>query len=464
VGRNFCDVPEKILLASDLTVPLVFVAVLSLGGLGVALVWYGRAASQNRSLLEAIDNMSQGLCMFDARTRVVVRNVRYLDMYKLSQEVVKPGCTLRELIQHRKETGLFTGDVDPYCQKILESIRRGVGKRHGREGGFYVSAADGRIVFARNEPLPNGGWVSTHEDVTEQRRAEEERASINAESQRRSVIDSAIHVFHNSVETLLGRVAGSATAMRSTADSLFGFSERTSSRADSAVQAFHEVSSNVDTAAFAADELSHSIGEISRQLTQTGGIVAQAAQEARKTDAEIAGLADGAQKIGDVVKLIRDIAGQTNLLALNATIEAARAGEAGRGFAVVASEVKSLAVQTAKATEDIASHIRAVQDSTATAVAAIRHITARMHEIDCHTASLATSVEQQSVATGEISQSVAGAAQGTSHVLTVLDEVTHAASDTRSSAETVRNASQTVESAVVNLRQEVEDFLQKVAV
>ncbi len=220
----------------------------------------------------------------------------------------------------------------------------------------------------------------------------------------------------------------------------------------------------MSTAATAADELSHSIGEISRQLTQTGGIVTQAAQETRQTDGEIAGLADGAQKIGDVVKLIRDIADQTNLLALNATIEAARAGEAGRGFAVVASEVKSLAVQTAKATEDITGHIVAVQESTETAVSAIRDIAARMHEIDRNTAALAAAVEEQNVATGEISHNVAGAARGTAHVLGILDDVSHAALETRASAETVRNASQSVESAVANLRVEVEDFLQKVAV
>ena len=166
--------------------------------------------------------------------------------------------------------------------------------------------------------------------------------------------------------------------MRSTARGLFGSSEHTSQRAESAVQAFNEASANVETAAVAADELSRSIGEISRQLTQTSSVVGLATNEARATDDEIAGLADGAQKIGDVVKLIRNIAGQTNLLALNATIEAARAGEAGKGFAVVASEVKSLAVQTAKATEDIANHILAVQESTSGAVEAIRQIAERM--------------------------------------------------------------------------------------
>jgi methyl-accepting chemotaxis protein len=165
-----------------------------------------------------------------------------------------------------------------------------------------------------------------------------------------------------------------------------------------------------------------------------------------------------------VVKLIRNIAGQTNLLALNATIEAARAGEAGKGFAVVASEVKSLAVQTAKATEDIASHILAVQESTSGAVEAIRQIAARMQEINGNTTAVAVSVEQQNLATGEISRSVTSAAEGTNHVVAVLGEVAGAATQTRSSAEVVRDASEAVERAVADLRLEVGDFLGKVAV
>ncbi len=136
-----------------------------------------------------------------------------------------------------------------------------------------------------------------------------------------------------------------------------------------------------------------------------------AVSEAQATDGEIEALAAAAQKIGDVVKLIRDIAGQTNLLALNATIEAARAGEAGRGFAVVASEVKTLAVQTANATEDIAGQILAVQSSTTGAVEAIRRIAERMQEINGYTSSVAASVEQQSAATGQISCNVASAAR-----------------------------------------------------
>ncbi len=426
--------------------------------LAVVCVLYRRLYEQNRRLSTALNNMSQGLNMFDAQGRIILLNTRYLQMYKLSPEVVKPGCTLKRLIQYRKETGLFSGDVDSYVQNILEGMSRGKSQEH------YVKASDGRIVLAKNEPLPGGGWVSTHEDVTEQRHAEAERAAIREQEQRRAAIDSAIASFRPTVESLLSSVSASAAAMRSTAGALFGSSEHTSQRAESAVQAFNEASANVETAAVAADELSRSISEISRQLTLTNNVVGLATNEARSTDSEIGGLADGAQKIGDVVKLIRSIAGQTNLLALNATIEAARAGEAGKGFAVVASEVKSLAVQTAKATEDIANHILAVQNSTVAAVEAIRQIAARMREINENTSAVAASVEQQNSATSEISRNVASAAEGTGHVVSVLGDVAGAATQTRSSAEVVRDASEAVEHAVADLRLEVEDFLGKVAV
>jgi methyl-accepting chemotaxis protein len=419
---------------------------------------YHRVHTENRRLHDAVDNMSQGLCVFDTQGRITLVNRRYIDMYQLSPNVVRSGCTLYELIYHRKDTGLFRGDVDSYCNKILESIAKGDNLQ------LFVQASDGRIVLAKNEPLPDGSWVSTHEDITEQRKAEEERATIQEQEQRRQTIDSSIASFRPQMERLLARVSDSAIAMHSTAATLFGSSEQTSQRAESAVQAFHEASANVETAAVAADELSNSIDEISRQLDHTSNTVSFATDEARKTDDQIAGLAEGAQKIGDVVKLIRSIAGQTNLLALNATIEAARAGEAGRGFAVVAAEVKSLAVQTATATEDIASHILAVQNSTSSAVEAIRQITTRMQEINRHTAAVAAAIGEQNVATGEISRNVASAAQGTGQVVAVLGEVAGAATETRSSAQAVRDTSATVEHTVGKLRSEVEDFLANVAV
>jgi methyl-accepting chemotaxis protein len=447
-------------LPSAVTGHAALLAGFAVVALGFAAILYRRLSAQHRRLSLAVENMSQGLNMFDARSRITLINRRYIEMYRLDPAVVKPGITLKQLIEHRKDTGLLAADVDVdvYVARIVE------GMASGKSLGHYVNASDGRIVLAKNERLPDGGWVSTHEDVTEQQRAEEERAVIRSQEQRRVAIDSAIASFRPQVEQLLSGVSASATAMRSTASLLFGSSGQTSQRAESAVQAFNEASVNVETAAVAADELSRSIGEISRQLTHTSNIVSLATEEARSTDEQIAGLAAGAQKIGDVVKLIRNIAGQTNLLALNATIEAARAGDAGKGFAVVASEVKSLAVQTAKATEEIAGHILAVQNSTSGAIEAIRQIAARMQEINHYTAAVAASVEQQNSATGEISHNVASAADGTGQVVTVLNDVTGAAAETRGSAEIVRDASGTVETAVSNLRREVEDFLGKVAV
>jgi methyl-accepting chemotaxis protein len=446
------------ILPSGIAGQATLLFLLGVAGLAGAILLQRRLNGRNRRLSDALDNMSQGLCMFDAQGRIVLCNQRYIDMYRLSPQVVRPGCTMHELMRHRRDTGLFSGDVDTYSQHIIDNMAKGQSTR------LYVEASDGRIVLAENEPLAGGGWLSTHDDVTEQRNAELERAAILGQEQRRTAIDGAIVAFRPQVETLLNSVGDSATAMRATASTLLGSSGRTSQRAESAVQAFNEASTNVETAAVAADELSHSIAEISRQLSHTSDIVRMATAEARETDTEIAGLAAGAQKIGDVIKLIRDIAGQTNLLALNATIEAARAGESGRGFAVVAAEVKSLAVQTAKATEDIANHILGVQDSTAGAVDAIRQIAARMQEINQYTAAVAAAVEQQNSATEEISHNVAGAAQGTGHVVTVLTEVAQAATETRWSAQIVQDASETVETAVANLRLEVEDFLAKVAV
>jgi methyl-accepting chemotaxis protein len=193
-------------------------------------------------------------------------------------------------------------------------------------------------------------------------------------------------------------------------------------------------------------------------------VVRVAVGEAQVTNQDIGALAQGTQKIGNVTRLIRNIAGQTNLLALNATIEAARAGEAGRGFAVVASEVKSLAVQTAKATEDISNQIQEVQNSTGKAVEAIGLIALRMREIENYTAAVAASVQQQNAATSEISQNVNSAAEGAKLIVTVLSEVGGATTETKQLAQMVLAASESVKEAASNLRSEVEDFLTKVAV
>ena len=438
-------------------IPYSWLAAAALGIVLAIALWRWAAHRRMNGLLQnAIDNMSAGLCAWSPSGHLILCNERYVQMYNLTPAVTRPGVSLRELLLHRIRMGNFSGDPDQYIADLLVTMAKGKIVTSVREH-------EGRFIQLSNRPMPNGGWVALHEDVTEQRQAEMNRSSMLAAESRRAEIEQAVAGFRARVESVLDTVADSASAMQTTAGGLLKASEQTSQRAEHAVRSSNEASTNVAVAATAAAELSASIGEISEQLTRTTGVVRASVDEAETANAQIAGLADAAQKIGDVVKLIQDIAGQTNLLALNATIEAARAGEAGRGFAVVASEVKSLAVQTAKATEEIAAQILGVQGSTTSAVEAIRNIAGRMKEISTYTSAVAASIEEQNSATSEISQNVEGAAEGTHTVVAALGDVAGAATATKGSAETVLSASRSVESAVANLRAEVEAFLRQVA-
>jgi methyl-accepting chemotaxis protein len=413
---------------------------------------------ENEQMHTAVDSMAQGLCMFDASERLVVCNTQYYKMYELTADDVRPGSTLSEVLARRVAKGTFNRDPHQYRKDFVSAVKQGRTIEH------EVKSKGGRLLLVKNHPMQDGGWIGTHEDITERREAQEQRAAARQQEERRALVENAIAAFRTRAEALLQIVAESAGKMRSTATRMFDASGHTSQRTESAVRTSNDASVNVETAASATVELSSSIVEIGQQLNRAANVVRLAVEEASTTNRDIDALARAAQKIGDVVKLIRGIAEQTNLLALNATIEAARAGEVGRGFAVVASEVKSLAVATAKATEDISSQILEVQNSTGKAVAAIGRIAHRMGEINDHTSAAAASVEEQTAATGEISQNVTSAAEGAKLVVVVLSEVAGATSDTRQSAQTVLTASQSVEEAAGNLRSEVESFLTKVAV
>jgi methyl-accepting chemotaxis protein len=378
-------------------------------------------------------------------------------MYGLTREDVQPGTTLAEVLAKRVATGPFARDPDQYRAEFVAAMREG-------RTTVHEVKSNGRLLLVMNHPMKDGGWIGTHEDITNRRQAELERAAMQQQEERRAILEEAIAAFRTRAENLLAVVAESANNMRATAAGLYDASGYTSQQAESAVATSNKASGNFESAESAADELAGSIAEIDTQVSQTADVVRLAVSEAQATNQDFDALANVAQRIGDVVKIIRDIAGQTNLLALNATIEAARAGEAGRGFAVVASEVKSLALQTEKATEEISSQIQQVQHSTGKAVAAIGKITHRMREIDSYASAVAASVQQQSAATSEISQNVAGASGGAKLIVAVLREVAEATVKSQRAAQSVLNSAQSVEQAAANLRGEVDGFLTKVAV
>jgi methyl-accepting chemotaxis protein len=271
-------------------------------------------------------------------------------------------------------------------------------------------------------------------------------------------------MFRDRIDEVLNALSNNAQMMKSTASALLRSSDETTQQAEGALRESDVASSNVSAVAGAAEELSNSIEDIRRQLDHTQVMVGEAVTRSEATNQQYAELMEAAQKIGDVIKLIRDIAGQTNLLALNATIEAARAGEAGRGFAIVASEVKSLAVQTAKATEEISAHILAVQQSISGAVGAVCAAEQSMHEISTSASSAASSVLQQNEATSEITRNAVNAARRTASVVSVLARVAEAATGTHAAAQTMLDASNSVDSSVGGLRVEIEGFLRKVGV
>jgi methyl-accepting chemotaxis protein len=403
--------------------------------------------TQNVRFNAALNNMSQGLCMFDASKRLVVSNDRYARMYALPPELLQPGTSHEAIIKHRIANGILAGEHGDAAvnQKLSDLSKHSTEEKSSR----VDKLADGRLIKVTRDPMPGGGWVATHEDVTEQA--------------QRNQVDSAISSFRARVEAVHKTVDDCTKSMKSTAASLFGSSGQTSQRARGIVQASQGASTSVENAAAATRQMSDSASEIGQQIAQTSDAVRNAVAKVQATNDEFAGLSSAAQKIGDVVKLIQEISGQTNLLALNATIEAARAGAAGRGFAVVAAEVKSLALQTGKAAEEVIGQIQAVQVSTEGAIKAVGGIEACIGEINAYASAVAASIGQQSAATVEISHNVASAAQETGKITAVLGEVADAAVATRTSAEVVLAASESVEGAVESLRREVEDFLGSVA-
>ena len=290
----------------------------------------------------------------------------------------------------------------------------------------------------------------------------ERQADQQRELDRAKRVEGAIAGFETVISEMVGAVAAASQQLRSTAQTMAGCSGQASQQSTTVAAAAEQASSNVQAVAAAIEELSASVREIGEHVAQSGQVVARAVDQATQSNEQMHSLAEAARRIGDVVKLINDIAGQTNLLALNATIEAARAGEAGKGFAVVASEVKALANQTAKATEEIAAQIRTIQDATERSARAMDGVARSVGQVNETAAVIASAVQQQGAASQEIARSVAEAANGTGEVSRGVTVVSQAAQQTGAAAAQVLASADELGGQGDRLRRQVEAFLDQV--
>ncbi len=383
-------------------------------------------------------------------------------------------------------TGSWVGDIDHAYNMVLERlvglavlvlligglaawlINRDITGSLGRLRAAMAQLADGDPdtpipgLDRQDEVHDMAGAVQVFKhNAQEMRRLTQEREQSEQrmrEEKRRDMARLA-DTFEAQAGAAVQEVASAARRMEVTAESMTSSAERSNRRATAVVAASEQASANVQAVASAAEQLSGSVSEISRQVATSSEIASQAARDSEHTNMLVNSLADAARQIGTVTEMINEIANKTNLLALNATIEAARAGEAGKGFAVVASEVKSLANQTAKATQEITGQISTMQNATGQTVTAIQSIGTTISRLNEIAATIASAVEQQGAATQEIARNVQQAAAGTTEVSGNIAEVSAVIGETSTAATQVVDAAGALSGQSKLLRSQVDSFL-----
>ena len=317
----------------------------------------------------------------------------------------------------------------------------------GTEGGDEVGEMSRAVLVFQKS-------MEREQEFQQTRRSEDQE-----KDRRRASLETLIRNFGDEIEKVVSALGGSAKEVKGTAERLSVTVEETAAQTTRVANAADEASGNVQTVAAAAEELHASIDEISRQVTRSAEIAKKAVDETAATDTSVSALSNAGQKIGEVVQLIQNIASQTNLLALNATIEAARAGEAGRGFAVVASEVKSLATQTAKATEEIAEQVSTIQNATEAVVGAFRNTGTTITEMNEIATAISSAIVEQGAATREIAGNINQAATGTDEVSNNIAAVREATNGNGESATRMLATAVTLSSQAETLRSRVDEFV-----